>query len=182
MAVCFHKSPVLCQSPVFTRLFCHLTVSSPPDVSHPFLHGAFAVQYVAWRTLPLELHPGVDQHQQAQCQHAGNDDGDGLHCVRLVFQLDHHVRVAIIALRPGWVDRPQLTAHEVFEDGSWIAWLHSEELVIELPVLLPLVEVGETCGIEKGKESFKYFTSVSTPVTSSMTVPTVMQIVPARLF
>lgn len=130
--------------PVFTCLFCHPTFSSLPDVLDPFLHGAFAVQYVAWRTLPLELHHCVDQHQQAQCEHAGDDDGDGLHRVRLVVQLNDHFRCALIGRRPGRVDGCQLAAHEVLEDGTWVAWLHSEELVVELPVLLTLVEVGET--------------------------------------
>lgn len=120
------------------------TFSSRSDVSDPFLHGAFAVQYVAWRALPLELHHSVDQHQQAQREHAGDDDGDGLHRVRLVVQLDHHVRVAVIGRRPGGVDGRQLAAHEVLEDGTRVARLHSEELVVELPVLLTLVEVGET--------------------------------------
>lgn len=30
--------------------------------SDPFLHGALAVQYVARRALPFELHHGIDQH------------------------------------------------------------------------------------------------------------------------
>lgn len=141
---------LLCESggchPVFTRLICHPcpTFSSRPDFSDPFLHGAFAVQYVAWRTLPLELHHSVDQHQQAQCEHAGDDNGDGLHCVRLVVQLDHHVRVTVIGRRPGGVNWRQLAAHEVLKDGTWVARLHPEELVVKLPVLLTLVEVGET--------------------------------------
>lgn len=113
-----------------------------PLVSDPFLHGAFAVEYVAWRTLPLELHHSVDEHQQAQCQHTGDDDGDGFYRVSLVVQLDHHVRVAVVSRWASRVDG--LTAHEVLEDGAWVARLHSEELVVELPVLLPLVEVGET--------------------------------------
>lgn len=119
-------------------------MSSLSDLSDPFLHGAFAVQYVAWRTLPLELHHSVDQHQQAQREHAGDDDGDGLHRVRLVFQLDHHVRVAVIGWRPAGVDGRQIATHEVLKDGTRVARLHTEELVAELPVLLALVEVGET--------------------------------------
>lgn len=76
--------------PSITCLFCqpHLLIS---DVSDPFLHGAFAVQYVAWRTLPLELHHSADQHQQAQRKHTGDDDGDCFHHVGLVVQLDHHI-------------------------------------------------------------------------------------------
>lgn len=130
-------SPVSSANPTFSS-----------DVSDPFLHGAFAVQYVAWRTLPLELYHSADQHQQAQRKHTGDDDGDCFHHVGLVVQLDHHIWVAVITLRPGRVDGPQLTAHEVLEDGTWIAWLHSEELVVKLPVFLPLVEVGEPCGKE----------------------------------
>lgn len=114
------------------------------DVSDPFLHGAFAVQYVAWRTLPLELYHSVDQHQQAQREHARDDDGDGLHRVRLVVQLDHYVRVTVVGRRAGGVDGHQLAAHEVLEDGTRVPRLHSEQLVVELPVLLTLVEVGET--------------------------------------
>lgn len=115
-----------------------------PNGSDPFLHGAFAVQYVAWRALPLELHHRVDQHQQAQRQHARDDDGDGLHRVHLVVQLDHHVCAAVVTWWPGRVDGPQLAAHEVFEDGARVARLHPQELVVEFPVLLPLVEVRET--------------------------------------
>lgn len=153
MAVCFHEScpkptVLLCESgghhPVPPCVLCRPTSLPLSDVSDPFLHGAFAVQYVAWRTLPLELHHSVDQHQQAQCQHAGDDDGDGLHRVRLVVQLDHHVRVAVVGRRPGGVDGRQLAAHEVLEDGARVARLHSEELVVELPVLFPLVEIGES--------------------------------------
>lgn len=120
------------------------TLSSVSDVSDPLLHGAFTVQYVAWRTLPLELHHSVDQHQQAQREHAGDDDGDRLHRVGLVVQLDHHVSVAVVGWWAGGVDGHQLTTHEVLEDGAWVARLHPQELVVELPVLLPLVEVGET--------------------------------------
>lgn len=99
---------------------------------------------MAWRTLPLELHHSADQHQQAQRKHARDDDGDGLHRVGLVVQLDHNVRVAVIGRWAGGVNGHQLAAHKVLEDGARVAWLHSEELVVELPVLLPLVEVGET--------------------------------------
>ena len=105
------------------------------------------------RALPLELHHGVDQHQEAQRQHAGNDDGDGLHRVRLVVQLDHDVRGAVVGRRPGGVDGRQVAAHEVLEDGTRVARLHSEELVVELPVLLTFVEVGETWGDRKTEET-----------------------------
>ncbi len=143
-----NQTVLLCESggchPVFTCLICHTTFLSLSRVSDPFLHGAFAVQYVAWRTLPLELHHSVDQHQQAQRQHTGDDDGDGLHRARLVVQLDHHVGVAVVGWRSGGVNGCQLTAHEVLQDGARVARLHSEELVVELPILLPFVEVSET--------------------------------------
>lgn len=120
---------------------------SPPRVSlasDPFLHGAFAVENVAWRPLPLELYHSVDQHQQAQQEHAGDDNGDGLHRVGLVVQLDHHVGAAVVGWWARGVDGHQLAAHKVLEDGARVARLYSEELVVELPVLLPFVEVGET--------------------------------------
>lgn len=134
------------------RLFFFSSPASPftpaplclSNASDPFLHGAFAVQYVARRALLLELHHGVDNHHPAQREHARDDDDDGLHCVRPVFQLDHHVRVAVVGRWTAGVDRPEIAAHEVFEDGARVARLHPQELVVELPVFLPLVEVGKT--------------------------------------
>lgn len=99
---------------------------------------------MARRALLLELHHGVDHHHPTQREHARNDDDYGLHRVRPVFQLDHHVRVAVIGWWTAGVDRPEIAAHEVFEDGARVAGLHPQELVVELPVFLPLVEVGKT--------------------------------------
>lgn len=111
--------------------------------SHPLLHGAFAVQYVSGRPLPLELKDGVDQHQQAERQDAGDDDGDGFDRAGFVVQFDHDVLV-LRRLRVG-VDGSQVAAHEVFEDGARVARLHPQPVVVELPVLFVLVEVSETC-------------------------------------
>lgn len=114
-----------------------------PHVSNPFLHGALAVQYVTWCTLSLELKDGVEQHQQAQCQDAGDDYGDGFHCAGLVVELndDVHVFSGDVFRVNGY----QITAHEVLEDGARIARLHPQSLIVELPVLFIFVEVCETC-------------------------------------
>lgn len=153
-ASCLHTArPSSVKARGLSVLFSHpLAPPSPlpspplprPRPSDPFLHGAFTVQYVARRALPLELHHGVDQHQQAQRQHARDDDGHGLHRVRLVVQLDHHVRAVGGGGGPGGVDGCQVAAHEVLEDGTRVARIHPQELVVELPVLLALVEVGES--------------------------------------
>lgn len=114
-----------------------------PCDSHPLLHGAFAVQYVSGRPLPLELKDGVDQHQQAERQDAGNDDGDGFNRAGFIVQFNHHVLV-LRRLHVG-VDGPEVASHEVFEDGARVAGLHPQPVVVELPVLFVLVEVSETC-------------------------------------
>lgn len=114
-----------------------------PHFSNPFLHGALAVQYVAWCALSLELKDGVEQHQQAQCQDAGNDNGNGFHCAGFVVQLDDDVHV--LSGNVFRVDWCQITAHEVLEDGARIARLHPQPLIVELPVLFIFVEICESC-------------------------------------
>lgn len=114
-----------------------------PCHSHPFLHGAFAVQYVSGRPLPLELKDGVDQHHQAEHQDAGNDDGDDFDRAGFVVQFNHHIFV--LRRLHIWIDGREVASHEVFEDGARVAGLHPQPVVVELPVLFVLVEVSETC-------------------------------------
>lgn len=111
--------------------------------SHPLLHGAFTVQYVSWRTLPLELKDGVDQHQQAERQDAWYDDSDGFDRAGFIVQFNHDVLV-IRRLHVG-VDGREVASHEVFQDRARIAGLHPQPVVVELPVFFTLVEVRETC-------------------------------------
>ncbi len=114
-----------------------------PCHSHPLLHGAFAVQYVSGRPLPLELKDGVDQHHQAEHQDAGNDDGDDRDRAGFTVQFNHHILV-LRRLHIG-VDGREVASHEVFEDGARVAGLHPQPVIVELPVLFVLVEVSETC-------------------------------------
>lgn len=125
------------------------TVSS----SHPLLHGALAVQYVALRALPPELEHGVEEDHHAQRQHAGDGDGHGLLRAPRRAPLDHHVHVAVVVVAllgrrwvpvPLVIGRKAVTAHEVPENGPRVAGLHAQQLVVELPVLLPFVKVGES--------------------------------------
>lgn len=98
---------------------------------------------MSWRTLPLELKDGVDQHQQAERQDAGYDDSDGFDRAGFVVQFNHNVLV-IRRLQVG-VDGCEVASHEVFQDRARVAGLHPQPVVVELPVFLSLVEVRETC-------------------------------------
>lgn len=129
---------------------CSATTSS----SHPLLHGALAVQYVALRALPPELENGVEEDHHAQRQHTGDGDGHGLLRAPRGAPLDHHVHVAVVIVAllrhrgapvPLVIRRQAVAAHEVPENGPRVAGLHAQQLVVELPVLLPLVKVGEAC-------------------------------------
>lgn len=121
--------------------------------SDPLLHGALAVQYVALRALPPELKNRVEEDHHAQCKHAG--DGNS-HCflrAPRAVQFDHniHITVVVVALLRHWgapvpivVSRQTITTHEVPQDGLWVARLHTEQLVVKLPVFFPFVKVGKS--------------------------------------
>lgn len=123
--------------------------------SHPLLHGAFTVQYVPGRPLPLELKDGVDQHQQAERQDAGNDDGDGFDSAGFTVQFNHDVLV-IRRLQVG-VDGREVASHEVFQDRARVARLHPQPVVVELPVFFTLVEVRETCKASTQETLVRWF-------------------------
>lgn len=106
------------------------------------------------RALPPELENGVEEDHHAQRQNAGDGDGHGfLRAPRAVrFHDDVHVAGVVVALLchretpvPVGVDRQAVTAHEVPQNGPGVARLHTKQLVVELPVLFPLVEVGKAC-------------------------------------
>ncbi|TNN67476.1 hypothetical protein EYF80_022282 [Liparis tanakae] len=120
-----------------------------PD-DYCLLHSVINVQYVALRALPPELENGVEEDHHAQGQDAGDSDGHGfLRAPRAVqFDDDVHVAVVVVALLrhrgvpvPVGVGGEAVAAHEVPQDGPRVAGLHAQHLVVELPVLLPLVEV-----------------------------------------
>lgn len=114
--------------------------------SHPLLHRAFAVQYVAGCSFPFELEHSVNQDKEAQGQDAGNDDGYGFHSAGCVVQFDDNVNVILGAV-PVFISICwSITTHKILEDGSGIAGFHPEHLVIEFPVLFSFVEICEAWG------------------------------------
>jgi len=111
--------------------------------SHPLLHRAFAVQYVAGCSFPFELEHSVNQDKEAQGQDAGNDDGYGFHSAGCVVQFDDNVNVILRAVSVFISICWSITTHKILEDGSGVARFHSEHLVIEFPILFSFVEICE---------------------------------------
>lgn len=118
----------------------------------PLLHRALAVQYVALRALPPELENGVEEDHHAQRQNAGDGDGHRFLRAARAVQFDDHVNVAVVVVPllgrrrtpvPVGVGRITVASHEVPQDGPRVAGLNAKQIVVELPVLLPLVEIGE---------------------------------------
>lgn len=120
--------------------------------SHPLLHRAFTVQYVARRAFPFELKDSVNQDKKTQGQYAGDDDGYGFHSIRRVVQFDHDVNVILRVVTFFLFIRWSITSHKVFKDGPWVPWFHSELLIVKLPVLLLFVEVCEAYTIWETKQ------------------------------
>lgn len=125
----------------------------PCTLSHPLLHGALAVQYVAPRALPPELEHGVEEDHHAQRQHAGDGDGHRLLRAPCAVQFDHNIHVAVVVVAllchgrtpgPLVIGGQAIAAHEVPQDGPRVARLHTKQLVVKLPVFLPFVEIGKT--------------------------------------
>lgn len=104
--------------------------------------------------LPPELENGVEEDHHAQRQHTGDSDGHCFLRAPRAVQFDHNIHVAIVIVAflrhrgapvPVVVGRQAVTAHEVPQDGPRVAGLHTQQLVVELPVLLSLVKVGKAC-------------------------------------
>lgn len=124
--------------------------------SYPLLDGVFVVEGRGGgllRPLVFELKDGVNQHQDAQRQHAGNHHGDGVDRWRDIVDGHHDVHVvqgelavATVTLPSGALQLRLVAAHPVSQDGLGVAGLHRQLLVVKLPVLLPPVEVGVVWG------------------------------------
>lgn len=130
----------------------HSSLYSAHSPSDPLLHGALAVQYVALCALPPELEYSVEEDHHAQRQYTGDGDGHCFLCAPCAVQFDHDINVAVVVVAflrrrgapvPVVVSRQAVAAHEVPQDGPRVAGLHAKQLIVELPVLLPLVEVGK---------------------------------------
>ncbi|KAI1233258.1 hypothetical protein IHE44_0004425 [Lamprotornis superbus] len=84
----------------------------------------------------------VYQDKDTQRQDAGDDHCDGIDSAGHVIYCHHDVH---IVMREAPVLAPLnillVTAHPVLEDRPGVAWLHTQPLVIKLPVLLPFVKV-----------------------------------------
>lgn len=124
------------------------------DRLDPLLHGALAVQYVALCALPPELENSVEEDHHAQRQNTRNGYGHCFLCAPSAVQFDDNIRIAIVIVAlfchwrapvPVWVCGQAITTHEVPQDGSGVTRLHTEQLVVELPVLLPLIKVSKPC-------------------------------------
>lgn len=97
----------------------------------------------------FELKDGVHQHQDAQRQNARDDHSNGIDRRRDIVDGHHDVHVvegqlavAAVALAAGALHVGLVAAHPVAQDGLGVSGFHRQLLVVELPVLLPLVEVG----------------------------------------
>lgn len=115
--------------------------------------------------LVLELEDSVKQHQEAQGQCAGDDHSHSIH--RAWHVIDGHHDVHIILGQPALLPPLYLlllAAHPVTQDVAWVAWLHTQFLVVKLPVVPTFVEVGVICG--NGKDSAPHSNTplVSTPL------------------
>ena len=118
-------------------------------VSYPLLDGVFVIVLshgALLHSFVFELENGVDQHQDAQRQDAGDHHGDGVD--RRWDVVDGHYDVyviqrqlAVAAVVAGALHVGLVAAHPVAQDGLWIPGFHCQLLVVELPVLLPLIEV-----------------------------------------
>lgn len=97
----------------------------------------------------FKLKDRVHQHQDAQRQDARDHHGDGVDCRRDVVDGHHDVHVVqgqlavtTVTLVARALHVGLVAAHPVAQDGLWVSGFHRQLLVVELPVLLPLVEVG----------------------------------------
>lgn len=122
--------------------------------SHPLLHRAFAVKYVAGCSFPLELEHSVNQDKEAQGQYARNDNGYSFHSAGCVVQFDDNVYIILRAVSVFVPVCWSITAHKILEDRSGISRFHPEHLIVEFPVFFAFVEICEAC-LETNIELFK---------------------------
>ena len=90
----------------------------------------------------------VHQHQDAQRQNAGDHHGDGVdrrwdvvdghHDVHVV---EGQLAVSAVTFAARALHVRLVATHPVAQDGLGVSGFHRQLLVVELPVLLPLVEV-----------------------------------------
>lgn len=120
-------------------------------VSDPLLHRVFVVVLrhhgALLRAFVLELKDGVDQHQDAQRQDAGDHHGDGVDRGGDAVEGHHDVHVvrgqlAVSTVIPRALQVGLEAAHPVLQNRLGISRLHRQLLVVKLPVVVPLVEVG----------------------------------------
>lgn len=130
----------------------HLSVQCSGSPSDPLLHGALAVQYVALRALPPELENSVEEDHHAQGQDTGDSNGHRFLCAPRGSQFDDNIHIAIVILAfvhlcgapvEVVVSSQAIASQKVAQNGPWVAGLHSQQLVVELPVLFSLVKVGK---------------------------------------
>lgn len=112
-------------------------------VSYPFLDRSFVVHNVLLHLFVFKLEDCVYQDKDTQRQDAGDHHCNGIDSAGHVIYCHHDIHIIV---REAPVLAPLnillVTAHPVFEDRPGVAWLHTQPLVIKLPVLLPFVKVG----------------------------------------
>lgn len=119
-------------------------------MSYPLLNRVFVVELrrrVLLRSFVLELENGVDEHQDAQRQDAGDDHGDGVDRRGDVVEGHHDVhvvegRLPVPTVVAGALHVGLEAAHPVTQNRLWVSRFNFELLVVKLPVVFPLVEVG----------------------------------------
>lgn len=123
--------------------------------SYPLLHGVFVEVLSQHGALPgpfvFKLDDGVDQHQDAQGQDAGDHHRDGVDRGGDAVEGHHDVHVvrgqlAVSTVPTGALQVGLEAAHPVPENRPGIPRLNPQLLVVEPPVVLFLVEVGVNCG------------------------------------
>lgn len=126
--------------------------SKERSLSYPLLNRVFVVVLrhgVLLHPFVFELKNRVDQHQDAQRQDARDHHGDGVDRRRDIIDGHHDVHVIVgqcavsaVTAATGALDVGLVAAHPVAQDRLWISGFYRQLLVVELPVLLLLVEVG----------------------------------------
>lgn len=112
-------------------------------VSYPFLDRSFIIHNILLHLFVFKLEDCVYQDEDTQRQNARDHNCDCIYSARHIVYCHHNIHV-IVGEASVFTSLNILlvTAHPVFEDWPGVARLHAQPLVIELPVLLPFVEVG----------------------------------------
>lgn len=111
-------------------------------LSHLVQQGALAVEEPLGGAVALEDEEGDPQRKDGEQQQDGQHHRSRVHGpLPSIVHLDDDDLFAFFILAAA-----RAAAHPVPEHGLGVARLHLQLLVVELPVAVPLVEIGESCG------------------------------------